>query len=407
LSAILSQVQQGKERLIAVASRKTTAYECNYPSYKGELCALVMGLRKFKHILLFKPFLVFTDSSALKHLATLKEPTGIMARWLEEVQNYRMEVHHKPGKLNRNADALSRATHLAPPSAQEIQEEAEYVAEVGPAAADSLDRINLRAAQQKDPVLSLVRTWIKKGAPGSEEMRGLPLEAQKYKQVIPVIKLTEDGLLLFPYKLNGPADRVVERILVPEEKKEDVFYHVHQHPTAGHFGSSATAARARPRFYWPGMEADLRKAVATCGDCLAKQQGSNLKRGTLQPRRAGYPFQRLYVDLVGPLSISSKNNKYLLTIEDSFTRYAAVLPIPNKEAVTVARSLVDRFICVYGCPVTIHSDQGKEFTAEVFRETMKTLGIQQTQTPPYNPQSNPVERFHRTLNAMMRVHMSR
>ena len=67
------------------------------------------------------------------------------------------------------------------------------------------------------------------------------------------------------------------------------------------------------------MEADLRKAVAICGDCLAKQQGSNLKRGTRQPRRAGYPFQRLYVDLVGPLSISSKNNKYLLTIEDSYT----------------------------------------------------------------------------------------
>jgi hypothetical protein len=38
---------------------------------------------------------------------------------------------------------------------------------------------------------------------------------------------------------------------------------------------------------------------------------------------------------------------------------------------------------------------------------MKTLGIQHTQTPPYNPESNPVERFHRTLNAMMRVHMSR
>jgi len=73
----------------------------------------------------------------------------------------------------------------------------------------------------------------------------------------------------------------------------------------------------------------------------------------------------------------------------------------------VARMLVDKYICQWGCPVSIHSDQGKEFTAEVFLETMKTLGIQKTTTPPYNPQSNPVERFHRTLHAMMRTMMER
>ncbi len=187
----------------------------------------------------------------------------------------------------------------------------------------------------------------------------------------------------------------------------DVFFHVHEHKTAGHFGVNATVARARDRFYWPGMEDDIRKCVVACEVCLAKKTDSGLKQGTHQPRRSGYPMQRVYIDLVGPLSPSPQNNRYLLTIEDSYSRWVAAYPIHNKEATTVARMLVDKYICQWGCPVSIHSDQGKEFTAEVFLETMKTLGIQKTTTPPYNPQSNPVERFHRTLHAMMRTMMER
>ncbi len=99
-------------------------------------------------------------------------------------------------------------------------------------------------------------------------------------------------------------------------------------------------------------------------------------------------MQRVYVDLVGPLNPSQQNNRYLMTVEDAYSRWVAAYPIHNKEATTVAKTLVQNYICLWGCPVSkgcpvsIHSDQGKEFTAEVFLETMKTLGIQKTTTPP-------------------------
>ena len=74
LGAVLSQVQNGQEKMIAAIGRKTTTYEANYESYKGELAAIIWGLRKFDHILRFKPFKIKTDSGALKYVQNIKKP---------------------------------------------------------------------------------------------------------------------------------------------------------------------------------------------------------------------------------------------------------------------------------------------------------------------------------------------
>ena len=83
---------------------------------------------------------------------------------------------------------------------------------------------------------------------------------------------------------------------------------------------------------------------------------------THQPRRSSFPFERLYVDLVGPLGDGQTGPRYILTVEDHFTRWVMAVPIPNKENQTVAWALLDNVVFIYGCPEEIHSDQGKEFT---------------------------------------------
>jgi dUTPase len=403
LGAILSQIQAGRERLIGAASRKTTKYESNYPSYKGELSAIILGLRKYKHILLYKPFQIYTDSSALKHLVTMKEPTGIMARWLEEVQQYEFTVFHKPGKLNLNADALSRASHLDAPTPEEEQEGRQYVGAVVPI----LDRFTIKSEQLKDQTLQEVARWEKEGLPSTEDMRGADLPLHRYKQVFASLKKTVDGIWFFPYRLNHPTAEKVERLLVPLNLQDAVFRQLHHHKTAGHFGGTATVARGITRFYWPNMAGDLRKWVALCNDCITKSQRTNPKGNTYHPRRSGYPFQRVYVDLVGPMPETGSGNKYILTCEDSYTRWCGAFPIPNKEASTVARNLVERWVCMWGCPYSIFSDSGGEFTGLVFKEAMDILKIQRSRAPAYNPSSNVVERFHRTLNQMLRIYMDR
>ena len=75
--------------------------------------------------------------------------------------------------------------------------------------------------------------------------------------------------------------------------------------------------------------------------------------------------------------------------------------MPNMEAVTVAKILVNEVIARFGIPNQIHSDQGKQFESKLFKELCQLLQIDK-RTTPYHPQSDGmVERFNRTLVTML------
>ena len=87
--------------------------------------------RKWDHILRYRKFILNTGSRALKYLQTLKQPTGIWFRWLQELQAYDFEVRHRPGKENLNADNMSRCDHLPEPTKEEMKEsEEEYMEKI-------------------------------------------------------------------------------------------------------------------------------------------------------------------------------------------------------------------------------------------------------------------------------------
>ena len=139
ISAILSQVQNGAERLISVGGRKCTEPESRYASWRGEMSAIIHGMRKYDSILRFKPFIVVTDSACMKHLQTMERPKGLAGRWLDELQSYSFDVVHRPGRLNRNADNLSRSDHLPDPTPEDVKEHQEYV--------NALTRTEVKVAQ--------------------------------------------------------------------------------------------------------------------------------------------------------------------------------------------------------------------------------------------------------------------
>ena len=103
------------------------------------------------------------------------------------------------------------------------------------------------------------------------------------------------------------------------------------------------------------------------------------------------------------MSDTVRGNQYLLTAQYSFSRYCRAYPIPNKEASTVAKVLVDQHFNVYGLPDQLHSNNGREFVNNLWKELFSEFKINQTTTLPYNPSSNPVERFHQTIIAMLRT----
>jgi hypothetical protein len=116
----------------------------------------------------------------------------------------------------------------------------------------------------------------------------------------------------------------------------------------------------------------------------------------------GAPLERVAIDIMGPLPQSNKGNLYILVMGDYFTKWADAVAIRNQKATTVAQKLVDRIVSIFGTPMQIHSDQGRSFESDVFKEMCRILGIEKTRTSPYRPQSDGmVERLNRTIENML------
>ena len=108
VAAVLSQVKIGADLPIAYASRALSGAELNYSVTEKELIGLVFAVKQFRPYLYGRPFKLITDHRPLVWLHNIKNPTSRLARWKEKLRDYEYEVIHKPGKINSNADALSR-----------------------------------------------------------------------------------------------------------------------------------------------------------------------------------------------------------------------------------------------------------------------------------------------------------
>ena len=100
---------------------------------------------------------------------------------------------------------------------------------------------------------------------------------------------------------------------------------------------------------------------------------------TIQP---GRPFQRVAMDILGQLPKTERGNKYILVIGYYFTKWMEAIPIPDIEATTVSRKFVDNFICQFGCPDQIHTDQGRNFESMLF---CRLLNIEKNLYDPIQP----------------------
>ena len=108
IGCVLSQIQDGKEKVIAYGSRTLSRTERNYCVTDQELLAVRFVMEYYRQYLLGRKFIVQTDHQALKWLFSLKEPKDRIAWWLEIMSAYQFVVEYRPGKKHGNADAMSR-----------------------------------------------------------------------------------------------------------------------------------------------------------------------------------------------------------------------------------------------------------------------------------------------------------
>lgn len=250
--------------------------------------------------------------------------------------------------------------------------------------------------QRVDPCLGRVLYFVERlRRPSRRERPHEPAEALRllrhWEQLV-----VKEGVL---YRTSKDVTRrKTFRYVVPTDLKGI-------HDEAGHQGQKRTLFLARQRFYWIGMERDVKDYVQRCRRCLVSKSPEPEARAplVLSGALASRPLELVCIDF---WSAEDSSNKSLdvLVVTDHFTKLAQAYLCPNQLAKAVAHQLWNNFFCVYGFPERVHSDQGVTFESCLIAEMLQVAGVEKSHTTPYHPMGNgAVERFNRTLGNMIRA----
>ncbi|XP_042563837.1 uncharacterized protein LOC122132932 isoform X2 [Clupea harengus] len=246
LGAVLAQVQEGRERVIAYASRGLHDAERNdqhYSAFKLELLALKWAVtEKFKDYLWGATFKIFTDHRPLLHLQTANLG-AVEQRWAAQLANFDFSLCHKPGADHQNADALSRLPEVTAARRLEAPEPEP----------EGLEQGSWAERQGSDLELAKIRQWRQQGnrpTPGERQS----LQASGRRLVGEWERLNvQDGVLVWRRPaLRGQEGGVAIVAPVAERKTLWTQYHV----ALGHAKGSRLLTALRERLFWIGMSRD-------------------------------------------------------------------------------------------------------------------------------------------------------
>ena len=206
------------------------------------------------------------------------------------------------------------------------------------------------------------------------------------------------------YRICKQDGKPLKQVVVPKKFRDGVLRLAHDTPMAGHLGVKKTRTRIWGDFSWPGICGDIRRYCASCDACQrSTPKGLTPKAPLGKMPIINTPFERVAVDLIGPIVPSSdRGHQYVLTMIDYATRYVEAKPLRSIKTEDVAEALWEMWTRL-GVPKEILTDRGSQFVSELAQEVNKFLSIRGLQTTPYHAQGNGlVERFNSTIKSMMK-----
>ena len=196
-------------------------------------------------------------------------------------------------------------------------------------------------------------------------------------------------------------------IVVPKSMRKSVFDNLHNN--YGHPGIRKTTARIRDRYFWPNMTKDIKELCKQCHMCAINKNNNPPNSAPLLPMETSNlePFQRVAMDILGPLPEAKDGSKYVLVLQDYFTKWPEVIALKTVDAKAVQNWLTNEIVPRYGVPTELITDQGVQFVSNNFKDFCNSLGVKQKFTSPFHPQTDGmVERFNRTFLNMIRNYVN-
>ncbi|KAI3375555.1 hypothetical protein L3Q82_003886 [Scortum barcoo] len=239
----------------------------------------------------------------------------------------------------------------------------------------------LRLAQESDPDIAPVRRWMEeKGSrPSYADVAHCSPASKTYWTQWKRLYQKQGVLLRKNYCTEGKT--FYPQILLPHIYRNSVMEQMHDGPVGGHFGVERTLTRLRTRYFWYNMKDDVTLWCRTCPSCAARARPKKTPQAAMGTVRVGAPMERIAVDLMGPLNETDRHNRYILVVQDYFSKWVEAYPVPNEQASTVAEKIASEWVCRYGAPLSLHSDQDTNFESAVFQGMCEAAGDRQCGQP--------------------------
>ena len=342
-------------------STQFTTPQKSYYIQEKEMLAGKEAMRKWACYLLGRHFEWHTDNSCFRWASRVRSSKPRISQWLAEISEFDFKTNIKRSSAMKITDCLSRAVNSI-----------------------HIDNAELANLQQNDPIISEVQRYhLNNRWPHhvSERVKFFAdrREHLEFGQDHEIFLRTDEGA----------------RLLAPEGLKPDIL-DTH-HNKAGHPGITQTIENISKVYIWPKMQDEISYFVRTCDAC---QRGKPNLRPRIPPLGLSHtpnvPYEMLAFDLIGPLPITSNENKYILVGIDLFSKKIYTAAIPGKFSFRI-RNEIERMIFINSVlPRIILTDNGKEFSD--ITELCQTIGAQHNKSAAYHPQTNGcVERANQSL----------
>lgn len=376
VGAVLYQLDaEGLERPIAFHSAQLNSAQRNYSVTERECLAVVSAIGKFRPYIELMPFTVVTDHSALRWLMGQRDLSGRLARWSLKLQRYQFDIQHRKGSQNVVADTLSRL---------------------------HVDEVNMFV--EEGPIIDMSSPEFE-----GEEYAQLREHISQNQDLLPDLRIRDS----YVYKRTVPSDgdpvheQFIWKLWVPTGLTHGLIANTHEPTVRSHCGMGKTIAALRQYFYWPKMVAQVREYVNNCVVCKETKAPNRILRPPMGAETITHrPWQKIYMDFIGPFPRSKQGNSFIFIVLDHLTKFVVLKPMRNATSANVIKFLESEIFHKFGVPQMVHTDNGKQFTSSDFEMFLRRYGCKPIRNAYYAPQANASERVNRSIIAAVRAYVA-
>ena len=449
MGAVLTQLINGERRIISYWSKSVAPHMKHWPSSKLEFVAMYKALMHWKIYLQgTRKVKIVTDCKALCHFTTVfKNGNAHIQRMLADLAYFNLEVTHISGVSNTMADFLSRYPYkiskrhqvtqtencLAPGHISsgesgkiltsrpvtDIKNSNHTATNNSTANTHAIKRADkkpnhtpltiedIKTAQNTCPILSEVRSWVEAGEkPKNLQHFNQPSSLFSYWRQYKLFFIKSSVLYRKYYNNSGES---CDLIVVPASLYERVLSLFHDGLENCHSGVEKSVDSCKQRYWFYHMKQEFELYIGACLICHEVKQPRRYFRAEMTPIVYNEFNQCIVIDHIVPSrdKATPRQNRYILTIVDSFTNYVIAVPTKTQTTVETIQILFEHWFCRFGFPLTILHDQAKGFLSDLMKAISQTFGIRdQHGTSWHSITQGRVEINNKRINTALRASLN-